>query len=81
MKSKVAEVYFKLKPTDTNYINRIVEGYEYLGVMTTIDKKEAISMICSTEDMKPVLLEVLKSLPEVIEIITYPLDNAGVTDL
>ena len=26
-------VYFKISPNHTNYVNRILEGYEYLGVM------------------------------------------------
>ena len=34
---KKAYVYFHLEPKHTNYINRIIEGYEYLGVMTSID--------------------------------------------
>lgn len=68
-------VYFRLNPTDTNYVNRILEGYEYLGVMTTIDRKAAIAVVCSTPDLKAKTIEVLESLPEVLEIITHPLDN------
>lgn len=69
------KVYFRLNPTDTNYVNRIIEGYEYLGVMTTIDRKKAIAVVCSTPDLKEKTIAVLKSLPEVLEIISYPLDN------
>ena len=29
-----AYVYFHIDPKHTNFINRIIEGYEYLGVMT-----------------------------------------------
>ena len=32
-----AYVYFHIDPKHTNFINRIIEGYEYLGVMTSVD--------------------------------------------
>lgn len=69
------KVYFRLNPSDTNYVNRIIEGYEYLGVMTTIEPKTSIALVCSTPDLKAKTIEVLESLPEVLEIISYPLDN------
>ena len=28
-------VYIEIPPEEVNYINRIIEGYEYLGVLTT----------------------------------------------
>lgn len=33
-------VYIEIDPSDVNYINRIIEGYEYLGILTTLDPKE-----------------------------------------
>ena len=32
-------VYIEIDPSDVNYINRIIEGYEYLGILTTLDPK------------------------------------------
>jgi len=37
-----AYVYFHIDPTHTNFINRIIEGYEYLGVMTSIDVNDVV---------------------------------------
>ena len=37
-------VYFKISPNHTNYVNRILEGYEYLGVMTTVNRAEGLYM-------------------------------------
>ena len=31
-------VYFQIDRRHTNYVNRILEGYEYVGVMTTVNK-------------------------------------------
>lgn len=45
------EIFLKVNKEDINYINRIMEGYEYLGVVSTIDKKEGIIVIRTTTDM------------------------------
>lgn len=61
-------VYFSLDPKDTNYINRIIEGYEYVGVMSTVDREKGLAVIRCTEDTKHLAIEILRSLPEVKEI-------------
>lgn len=61
-------VYFSLDPKDTNYINRIIEGYEYVGVMSTVDREKGLAVIRCTEDTKNLAIEILRSLPEVKEI-------------
>ena len=43
-----AYVYFHIDPTHTNFINRIIEGYEYLGVMTSVDYKWAVHVALYT---------------------------------
>jgi len=55
-------VYFKISPTQTNYVNRILEGYEYLGVMTTLQRAEGLCMVRSTPDTAPLVRQVLESL-------------------
>lgn len=56
-------VYFKILPNHTNYVNRILEGYEYLGVMTTVNRAEGLCMVRSTPDTAPLVREILSSLP------------------
>lgn len=60
-----SRVYIEIPPKDVNFVNRILEGYEYLGVLTTLDSKRAICMIWSTEDTN---LEVRKVLSELTEV-------------
>ena len=42
-------VYIEIAPGDVNYVNRIMEGYEYLGILTTIatadTRKEVIAVL------------------------------------
>lgn len=55
-------VYFIINPAHTNYVNRILEGYEYLGVMTTVNRSEGLCVVRSTEDTRDTVKEVLSSL-------------------
>ena len=56
------EIFLKVNKEDINYINRIMEGYEYLGVVSTIDKKEGIIVIRTTTDMYDVAKVILENL-------------------
>lgn len=55
-------VYIKLNPKDVNYVNRILEGYEYLGVLTTIDKKLGTCIVNSTADTRDEVIYILTNL-------------------
>lgn len=61
MTGEESYVYFKINPSDTNYFNRILEGYEYVGVMTTLDNTGR-SMVRCTPDTRELAIEILTSL-------------------
>ena len=54
-------LYFHIEPKDTNYVNRILEGYEYVGVMTTIDPAGRCMLRC-TPDTRELAIHILSSL-------------------
>ncbi len=58
-------VYIEIPPEAVNYINRIIEGYEYLGILTTIDPKRATCQINSTADTRDIVIDVLTHLTDV----------------
>lgn len=62
-----AYVFFHLAPKHTNYINRIIEGYEYLGVMTSVDTSGRCMLRC-TPSTKLLAIEVLTSLSDYVTI-------------
>ena len=62
-----AYVYFQIDPTYTNFINRIIEGYEYLGVMTSVDTSGRCMLRC-TPSTKPLAIEVLTSLSDYVTL-------------
>ena len=53
----------KISPEKINYFNRILEGYEYLGVVSTLDKENGIVLIRSTPDTIEDVKNVLENLP------------------
>ena len=55
-------VYFQIDRSQTNYVNRILEGYEYVGVMTTVNA-EGLCMIRTTESTRELAKQILQSLP------------------
>lgn len=58
-------VYIEISPEAVNYINRIIEGYEYLGILTTLDPKRATCQINSTADTRNIVIDVLTHLTDV----------------
>ena len=57
-------LYFHIDPKHTNYVNRILEGYEYVGVMTSLNKSGRCMVRC-TPDTRSLAIEILSRLPEV----------------
>ena len=58
-------VYIEIPPEAVNYINRIIEGCEYLGILTTLDPKRATCQINSTADTRDIVIDVLTHLTDV----------------
>lgn len=62
-------VYIEINPHDVNYVNRILEGYEYLGILTTIDPRRAVCCIHSTADTRQDVEEVVSHLDIPVKIL------------
>ncbi len=66
------EVYFQVEPTHITYVTRILEGYEYLGVVTTLRGKEGIAKVRSTKGTQELVREILRSLPIEVTLLDEP---------
>lgn len=64
-----SRVYIEIAPSDVNYINRIIEGYEYLGILTTLDSKRATCCINATADMREEVIDILTHLDVAVKIL------------
>ena len=63
-------VYIEINPHEVNYVNRILEGYEYLGILTTIDPRRAVCFIHSTADTRQDVIDVLTHLDIPVKILS-----------
>jgi glutaredoxin-related protein len=57
------EILIKIDMKDVNYINRVMEGYEYLGVVTTVKEVQNVLRIRTTPDTYSEVQEILANLP------------------
>lgn len=65
-----ADLYVQLDPRDINYLNRIMEGYEYLGMVTTLDRQAGILRIRCTADTRAEAQQVLENLKISLRFLT-----------
>ena len=52
-------VKLKVNPADISFVNWIIEGYEHIGVVSTLDRENGIIIIRSTKDMMEDLLQIV----------------------
>ena len=63
------EILIQIDMKDINYINRIMEGYEYLGVVTTVKDAQGVLRIRVTPDTYSEVLNILENLPVKFEYV------------
>lgn len=56
-------LYVELEPSKIIDINRIFEGYEYLALVTTVDRQRAVVKLRGTPDTMRDVREVVMHLP------------------
>lgn len=64
-------VYFQVPPKDMTLVTRIMEGYEYVGVVTALDGKLGIGYVRTTTDTAPLATDILRDLPCPATIIPF----------
>lgn len=65
-------IFIRVDPRDVNFVNRVMEGHEYLGVVTTVDRKEGILAVRATPDTAAAARAVLARLPVAVAFIDKP---------
>lgn len=63
------EILIKIDAKHINFINRIMEGYEYLGVVTTVKELVNVLRIRTTPDTYREVQEILENLPMPFEYV------------
>ena len=56
------EIYLEIRPEDIAYVKFIVESYEGIGIIRTVDRKKAVIVVLIIEDFLTVGRSLLASL-------------------
>jgi|LFRM01.1.fsa_nt_gb hypothetical protein len=63
-----SEIIAQVNPENIDFLTRIIEAYDYLGIVSTLDRQKGLVIIRGTEDTCPELEIILKNLPFPIQI-------------
>jgi len=69
---KMHEIYFELRPEDIAYVKFIIESYEVIGLIRTIDRKKAIIVVLIVKDFLAVGRSLMASLASEIALTEIP---------
>lgn len=56
------KIFLRVHPKDIHYLNRIMEGYEYLGVVSTVQREQGLVVVRVTPDTYNDVMNILKHL-------------------
>ncbi len=62
------EILAQVAPCNIDFLSKILEGYDNLGVLSTINPSDGQVIIRVTEDSFPEVMEILDHLPFDIKI-------------
>ncbi|NLW25553.1 MAG: DUF4911 domain-containing protein [Clostridia bacterium] len=62
-------IKLQVKPQDIAFINKIFEGYDGLGTVTTINAQKGLIVVHVTPETKKEVMEILRNFPKEIHII------------
>ncbi len=66
------EIYLQVRRQDIAYIKFIVESYELLGILRTVDSEEAVIVLLVLEDSLTLAREVLAALAGEVDLKEVP---------
>lgn len=70
--------YFRIAPKDIDVFNKIVEAYDNVALVSTIDPKIAKVAVWTTPDTKDIFMKLVKKIPITITEWDYYIKNLKV---
>jgi hypothetical protein len=66
------EIYLETRPEHIAYIKFIFESYEEVGIIRTVDRKQAVIVLLATPDFAGVAREIVQSLKHEVPLEEIP---------
>lgn len=63
------QVRIKINPADIDFLTRVIEGCDYLGIVSTVDRQAGEVVVRATPDTREEVLEILENFPRPIELV------------
>lgn len=60
----------QVDPADIDMLTRLIEAFDHLGIVSTLDRQQGLVVIRGTADTVPDLLVILNSLPFPLTIVS-----------
>lgn len=70
--SQVSEIFLQLEPAHIAYVKFIIESYEILGILRTVDPAKAVVVLLAVPDAAHLTEQVLASLADEIPLKQIP---------
>ncbi len=58
-----SNIMAQVHPADIDLLTRLIEAFDHLGIVSTLDRSEGLVVIRGTEDTVADLAEILNNLP------------------
>jgi hypothetical protein len=65
-------IYLEIRPQDIAYIKFILESYEEVGIIRTVERKKAVVVLLAVEDYVETAHALVKSLQQEITLTEIP---------
>lgn len=62
-------IYLKVDPPNIDMISKIIEAYEHLGIVSTLDSRQGLLVVRCTVDTREDILQILATLPYPVELL------------
>ena len=66
------EIFLEILPEDIAYLKFIIESYEGVGIVRTVDQKRAVVDLLVVEDFMPTALSILAALQQEVSLTEIP---------
>jgi hypothetical protein len=66
------EIYLEIRPEDIAFVKFILESYEGVGIIRTVDRKKAIIVLLATDSFLPTARELVTALQQEVQLAEVP---------
>lgn len=63
-------IFLNVEPRRIDLLTRIIEAYDHLGIVSTLDRQKGLVVLRGTEDTCRELLAILPTLPFKVNLVT-----------